>query len=83
MLNALYKRNCQVQIHGPMSTAGLDKLDEATYESLLAVLERHEQSLDLKEFGEVWKSGRHQKRNHVHRRKEDTSVRCATVRARA
>jgi muramoyltetrapeptide carboxypeptidase len=57
LLNALYKRNGQVQIHGPMITAGLDKLDETTYESLLAVLERREQSFDLKKFGEVWKSG--------------------------
>ena len=57
LLNALYAQNRQVQIHGPMITAGLDKLDETTYESLLAVLERHEQSFDLKEFGEVWKSG--------------------------
>jgi muramoyltetrapeptide carboxypeptidase len=58
LLNALYARNGQVQIHGPMITAGLDKLDEATYESLLAVLERREQSFDLKGFGEVWKSGK-------------------------
>src|SRR5262245_20425516 len=57
LLNALYAQNGQVQIHGPMITAGLDELDEATYKSLLAVLERREQSFDLKEFGEVWNSG--------------------------
>ena len=57
LLNAIYAKTAQVQVHGPMMTADLEAQDPQTWKSLEATLAFKEQRFQISDFAEVWKEG--------------------------